>query len=93
MFRTAFGAIVGGIAAYIFGYLLGRFAVDDPGQKAGAGFFLGIFLLLNGSMTGAVIGGIADLLAFLRTEARDRNRIAASQQAQLEPRRSTLPLD
>jgi branched-subunit amino acid ABC-type transport system permease component len=61
------GAGVGFLAGLLLILLLSRTTGPQPPSDTGpAALFVGVFLAGAGAVAGAVVGGVADLLAFFR---------------------------
>ena len=72
MVRTLLGSLVGAGAGFVAGFLV--IVVLAAASREGGGgsdvlplcVFVGVFLAGAGAIAGAVIGGVADLLAYFR---------------------------
>ena len=83
MGRTLLCSLAGAGAGFLVGFavVLMAFGVPLAARDTGpAALFVGVFLAGAGAIAGAIIGGVADLLAFFRRkdqaprEAQDRDK-------------------
>jgi hypothetical protein len=67
MIRTAIGAAVGGTvglgATFVFEYLTSPAGIGARGERVGV---VAVLAAMSGCAAGAIVGGVADILAFLR---------------------------
>jgi len=82
MGRTLLCSLAGAGAGFLVGFAVVRMTAGaQPASDTGpAIMFVGVFLAGTGAIAGAIIGGVADLLAFFRRkdqaprEAQDRDK-------------------
>jgi hypothetical protein len=66
MRRAFVGAMIGGGATFLTGLTAGLVTIKAQPDNLTAGLFLAAILAGNGAMAGAIVGGVGDLLAYLR---------------------------
>lgn len=68
MLRTLLGSLAGAAIGFFVAVVAVQIAAGgQPGSDVGpATLFVGVFLAGAGAIAGAIIGGVADLLAFFR---------------------------
>jgi hypothetical protein len=59
------GIGVGGVSAFVCGFVGGQLVMEQPDNEKGA-FVIGLLMAPLGAIAGSIVGGIADLIAFLR---------------------------
>jgi hypothetical protein len=76
MRRTLLGSVVGaGIGILVtcaFGLMTGTFSSHSGNWDGAIVLFIGVFLAGTGAVAGAIVGGVADLLAFFKEREETR---------------------